>query len=151
MLIPIKPVKVSQLFNITVIGFMANNILPVRIGELVRAYILGKREQLSKSLALATIIIERLLDGLTILSFLIPIVLFFSFPQWLRKAGLVFLILYVVIIAVLFLLNYFSQKIIQIIEKLIMPFSPCFAQRFEKILLSFCEGLKIFKTKEVWI
>jgi uncharacterized protein (TIRG00374 family) len=148
MLLPIKPVKISQLFNITVIGFMVNNILPVRIGELVRAYILGKREQLSKSLALATIIIERLLDGLTILSFLIPIVLLFSSPRWLKQAGLIFLILYLGIIVFLFLLNFFSQKLIQIFEKLVAPFSPWFAQRLGRMLLSFCEGLKIFKTKK---
>jgi hypothetical protein len=150
---PIKPVKISQLFNITVIGFMVNNILPIRIGELVRAYILGKRESLSKSLAFATIIIERLLDGLTILSFLIPIVLLFSFPRWLKQTGIVFLILYLGVIGFLFLLNFFSQKIIQIFEKLVSPFSPRFAQRLGRMLMSFCEGLKIFKTKKqvFWI
>ena len=152
-LMPIKPVKISQLFNITVIGFMVNNILPIRIGELVRAYILGKRESLSKSLAFATIIIERLLDGLTILSFLIPIVLLFSFPRWLKQTGIVFLILYLGVIGFLFLLNFFSQKLIQIFEKLVSPFSPRFAQRLGRMLMSFCEGLKIFKTKKqvFWI
>ena len=153
MLMPIKPIKISRLFKITVIGFMVNNILPIRIGELVRAYILGKRERLSKSLAFATIIIERLLDGLTLLSFLIPIVLFFSFPRWLKQTGLVLLILYLGIIVFLFLLNFFSQKLIQIFEKLVSPFSPWFAQRLEGMLMSFCEGLKIFKTKKqvFWI
>ena len=153
MLMPIKPVKISQLFNITVIGFMANNILPIRIGELVRAYILGKREHLSKSLAFATIIIERLLDGLTILSFLIPIVLLFSFPRWLKETGVVLLILYLGVIGFLLLLNFFSQKLIQIFEKLVSPFSPWLAQRLGRMLMSFCEGLKIFKTKKqvFWI
>ena len=153
MLMPIKPVKISQLFNITVIGFMVNNILPIRIGELVRAYILGKREHLSKSLAFATIIIERLLDGLTILSFLIPIVLLFSFPRWLKETGVVLLILYLGVIGFLLLLNFFSQKLIQIFEKLVSPFSPWLAQRLGRMLMSFCEGLKIFKTKKqvFWI
>ena len=153
MLMPIKPVKISRLFNITVIGFMVNNILPIRIGELVRAYMLGKSERLSKSLAFATIIIERLLDGLTILSFLIPIVLLFSFPQWLKQIGFIFLILYVGVIVFLFLLNFFSQKLIQIFERLVAPFSPWFARRLGRMLLSFCEGLKIFKTRKqiFWI
>ncbi|RLC07525.1 MAG: UPF0104 family protein, partial [Deltaproteobacteria bacterium] len=38
MLIPIKPIQNSQLFTITMIGFMVNNVLPLRIGEVVRAY-----------------------------------------------------------------------------------------------------------------
>ena len=111
----------------------------------------GRR--LSKSLAFATIIIERLLDGLTILSFLIPIVLLFSFPRWLKQTGIVFLILYLGVIGFLFLLNFFSQKLIQIFEKLVSPFSPWFAQRLGRMLMSFCEGLKIFKTKKqvFWI
>jgi uncharacterized protein (TIRG00374 family) len=153
MLMPIKPVKISRLFNITVIGFMINNVLPGRIGEFARAYMLGKKECLSKSLAFATIIIERLLDGLTILSFLIPIVLVFSFPRWLKKGALILLILYLGVIFFLVLLNFFSQKIIHIFEKLVLPFSPRFAQRLGRMLLSFCEGLKIFKTKKqvFWI
>ena len=153
MLMPIKRITISQLFNVTVIGFMANNVLPVRIGELVRAYILGKKENLSKSLAFATIIIERLLDGLTILSFLIPIVLLFSFPRWLKQAGIVLLFFYITIIIFLLLLHFFSRQLIQTIWKLIAPFSPRLAQRLGRMLTSFCDGLKIFKTKKqiFWI
>lgn len=153
MLMPIKQISSSQLFEITIIGFMLNNILPVRIGEFARAYLLGKRERLSKSLSFATIIIERLLDGLTILSFLIPIVFFFPFPAWLKKAGFFLLIVYLAIIIFLFLLNFFSQKLIRLFEKSVLPFSPRFAERLKKMLLSFCEGLKIFKTRKqvFWI
>jgi glycosyltransferase 2 family protein len=153
MLLPVKSVGNYQLFNITIIGFMVNNVLPLRIGELVRAHILGKRENLSKSFAFATIIIERLLDGLTILSFFIPIVLLFSFPRWLKQAGLVLLFFYIGIIIFLLLLHFFSRQLILIIGKLITPFSPRLAPRLGRMLTSFCGGLKIFKTKKqiFWI
>ena len=48
---------------------MANNILPVRLGEVVRAYYVGEREKVSKVAALATIAVERVFDGLTLLFF----------------------------------------------------------------------------------
>lgn len=153
MLKGIKPVQNSQLFTITVIGFMVNNIFPVRIGEVVRAYILGKRENLSKSLSLATIVIERILDGLTILSFLIPIVLLFSLPSWLEQVGIIILLFYTGVIAFLFLLSSYCSRVTSIIERIISPFSVPFAIRTVGILQSFCDGLKIFESKSqiFWI
>lgn len=70
-LAPTKRVSVRRLFPVLMIGFMANNVLPARLGELVRAYALGEKEQVSKSLSFATIMLERLVDGLTLLGFLL--------------------------------------------------------------------------------
>jgi len=153
LLIPIKPVQNSQLFIITMIGFMVNNVLPVRMGELVRAYLLGKKENLSKSLSLATVVVERLLDSFAILSFSLPIIFIFSFPNWIKRVGIILLIFYAGIICFLFLLHYFSGKIIQILEKLIYPISVGLSQRVEHILKSFCQGLNLFKSRRqiFWI
>ncbi|MBN2468546.1 MAG: flippase-like domain-containing protein, partial [Deltaproteobacteria bacterium] len=146
MLIPIKPVHDSQLFTITMIGFMANNILPVRIGELVRAYLLGKRENLSKSLSLGTVVVERLLDSLTIMSLSVPFVLFFAFPPWVKQVGIVFLVIYAGVISLLLLLYFFSEKITRVLERLLSPISPAFSDRIEHIVDSFCQGLTLFKS-----
>lgn len=54
---------------------MANNLIPGRVGELARAYLVGKKENISKSAVLGTIVVERLFDGLG----LIFIILLFSF------------------------------------------------------------------------
>ena len=58
----------DSLFSATMIGFMANNILPFRIGEFVRPWVLARREKLSKSTLLATIVVERAIDMLTLLT-----------------------------------------------------------------------------------
>jgi uncharacterized protein (TIRG00374 family) len=55
---------------------MANNLLPMRIGELVRSYYLSEQEKVSKTSALVTIVIERLLDALTLLVFIAVIAIF---------------------------------------------------------------------------
>ena len=68
---PVKRIGVHRLFAITMIGFMANNLLPARLGEFVRAYALGRSEALPSSLPFATIVIERLFDGFTLLMFLV--------------------------------------------------------------------------------
>jgi len=68
---PIKPISARALFPPVVIGYMANDILPARMGELVRAYVLGRQENVSKAATLVTIIVERIFDGLTMLTFIV--------------------------------------------------------------------------------
>jgi uncharacterized protein (TIRG00374 family) len=67
---------VARLYPVVVVGYMANNLLPMRIGELVRSYYVGEREGVSKTSALATIIVERLLDAVVLLLFIAVIAIF---------------------------------------------------------------------------
>jgi uncharacterized protein (TIRG00374 family) len=67
---PIQKVPTRRLFPVVVIGYMANNVLPVRMGEVVRAYVLDRREGVRKTAALATIVVERIMDGITMILFL---------------------------------------------------------------------------------
>jgi uncharacterized protein (TIRG00374 family) len=60
---PVMPISPVRLFPYAIIGYMANNLLPARAGELVRAYILGDRERVSKTGTFGTIAVERLFDG----------------------------------------------------------------------------------------
>jgi len=69
LLSPLATVPVNRLYPVVVIGYMANNLMPARLGELVRSYYLARRENISGSSALATIAIERVYDGVTLLAF----------------------------------------------------------------------------------
>ena len=66
---PLKRISIRRLFPVVVIGYMGNNIFPFRIGELLRAYVLKRNEEVSISSSLATIVVERIFDGLTMLLF----------------------------------------------------------------------------------
>ena len=67
---PTHPHRLHTLFSTILIGFMANNVLPLRLGEFVRAYVIGRREKLSVSASFATIVIERVFDGCTVVLFM---------------------------------------------------------------------------------
>jgi len=69
LLLPLASLPVNRLYPVVVIGYMANNVMPARLGELVRSYYLARREKVSGSSALATIAIERVYDGVTLLAF----------------------------------------------------------------------------------
>lgn len=81
----IKPVGLRRLFPIVVIGYMGNNVYPFRAGEVIRAYVLKRDEQVSVSSSLATIVVERIFDGLVMLIFVFVALPFADFKQqWLR-------------------------------------------------------------------
>ena len=67
LLAPIGPTHFSTAFQTTVMGFAASFLLPARAGEVLRPYLLARREQLPPTAAFATIILERLLDLVTVL------------------------------------------------------------------------------------
>ncbi len=63
----VQPLPFSSTYSYTMIGFMLNNILPLRAGEVLKPYLLARKENLSFSATLATVFIERILDGLMLL------------------------------------------------------------------------------------
>jgi len=66
---PLKSIKTRIMFPITCIGYMGNNIYPARAGEVLRAVVLKRREGVPISASLATIIVERIFDGVVMLAF----------------------------------------------------------------------------------
>ena len=66
---PLKEVSTKKMFPITAIGYMGNNIFPARLGEVLRAVFLKRRENVPISASLATIIVERIFDGVVMLAF----------------------------------------------------------------------------------
>jgi glycosyltransferase 2 family protein len=59
---PIRHVPLRRLGAYMLVGYLANNVLPARLGELVRSHYLGDREGLSRSATLGTVVVERVVD-----------------------------------------------------------------------------------------
>ncbi len=79
---PIKKIPTRTMFPITTIGYMGNNIYPARAGEVLRAVILKRKEGVSVSASLATIIVERIFDGVVMLAFV-----FVNLPELAKLTG----------------------------------------------------------------
>jgi len=67
---PVKAVSTKTMFPIVTIGYMGNNVYPARAGEILRAVILKRRADVPISASLATIIVERIFDGVVMLAFI---------------------------------------------------------------------------------
>lgn len=79
---PIKKIPMRVMFPTTIIGYMGNNIYPARAGEVLRAVILKRKEGVSISASLATIIVERIFDGVVMLGFV-----FINLPELAKLTG----------------------------------------------------------------
>jgi len=149
MLIRIKAISLYSLFVATVIGFMANNILPARMGEFVRAYALGRKEGLGTSLSLATVVVERIFDVFSLLLCALLILPMLS-PQKLLLYLL--LLVNVLSLAVVILLKLKTPTLLRLIRSAMFRFPPKWADRVVGALDSFSSGLRILESwKDVLI
>jgi uncharacterized protein (TIRG00374 family) len=141
----------------TFIGFMANGLLPARMGEFVRAWCLGHREGKSKSAVFASIVVERLLDGLWILLYLVLVLWVVPFPEgsrwggifWegfslragLRWAGFLSLAFYGGMILFLILMRLSREKALRVLGFCLKPISVRLAEKVRRTLEGFIHGL----------
>jgi len=79
---PVQDISTRRMFPVVVIGYMGNNTFPARAGEVLRAVVLKRREGVSASASLATIIVERVFDGVVMLGFV-----FLNLPRLTALAG----------------------------------------------------------------
>ena len=81
-------IPLRSFFRSLMIGYLFNNLIPARAGDLVRVYHLSKSETLSKSKILATLFAERTGDLLTLMALLSTVLLAYpALPLWLKRAG----------------------------------------------------------------
>jgi uncharacterized protein (TIRG00374 family) len=89
LLAPLGPVTAGEAFVYANIGYMANNLLPLRAGELIRAAFLAEKRCISKSAVLATIVLERLLDLLLLGALTLILMLTMPIPGTVKRSILV--------------------------------------------------------------
>ncbi len=105
-----EPITVTRLFHVVNIGYLFNNTLPAKVGELVRAYLVGRTVEGGFARALSTLIVERLLDVLCVVILLVILLPFITLPDWAARGGLIFGAIAIVGMAVLIVLAYKGER-----------------------------------------
>ena len=116
MLRPLKPVSTPKLFPVVVIGYMGNNIYPLRAGELLRSYILWRQEDIPVSASLATVIVERVFDGLVMLIFVFVALPFFPLPESYQSLVTIASIAFLGALIIFFVLAAMPQRTLALTE-----------------------------------
>ena len=157
LILPIKPVKIGQLYSPLMVGFMAG-ILPARVGEFIRAYLLAKNQDIPFASSLATIVVERLFD-LIFLLLLFAWLLVFQSDIWdptitwsgiaVEDLAFQFGIFSVIVIAGLLIFIYLlirhKSKAVAIVHWILTPFPKKWKDKVEHLIEAFSDGLVVVK------
>jgi len=133
--------SVASLYRAELIGYFGNNVLPLRLGELLRTYIVGKENNFPKSFVFGTVILERLMDMLALILF--GIILLFLYPfeeEWisdyLLRGGSVILIIVVFAVLGKFRTNNAENKFLRILNQILEGLLSIRKQRIIPVLIS---------------
>jgi uncharacterized protein (TIRG00374 family) len=145
-------VPATRLFQVLCIGYMGNNVLPARLGDVIRVYVVSRKEGVSKSATLATILVERIFDGLTMIGFLAVSGLFITLNATLTNTLQIFSIVFLVgLLAFIFLAA--SPDRIATLVQLLLGRSPlgrvipeALHARALHITAAFVEGLGVMRS-----
>lgn len=143
----VRRLAARELFPIIVIGYMANNILPLRAGEFVRVYALSNRTTVPKTAALATIAVERILDGLTMLIFMLVASLSIALTAQLQHLGLVASAIFGALLTGLVLIT--TERSRRVILRRVLPRLPNrLGIPAGHLIHSFLQGLGILRRRQ---
>lgn len=141
-----KIIGLKHIFNSMMIGYMANNILPARMGELVRIYALERSTSVSKSKSAATVVLERIIDTLLLLTIVGAISVFLPLTSLIRRSSLIAAVAGMAVGIVLLFLAFKSDRLGRQIARAIRPLSEKLAVRAQHVVGRFAEGLSVLRS-----
>ena len=138
-----KDVNFSSLLSTFAIGIAANIVMPARAGEFLRAYLLGHKEGISKTTVFASVVVERICDGLTVVFSLLFVVALIGFRrQEMKYMAVLGLAFYFGVILALALL-YFRKGFVIGLAKAVLPEK--LSARAIGLFESFLAGVRILR------
>ena len=142
-LLPLDKIDQLSLFSVTSVGFLALAGIPARIGELARPYLIAKRSTIKMSSALGTILVERVLDGFSVLTIAVVVLFCTDLPSWMIKSSVLLFSLTVIIFCCILGLIWRREKALKIINKILGKFPGKFAHKIDDIIHRFIDGFQV--------
>ncbi|MFT4036892.1 MAG: lysylphosphatidylglycerol synthase transmembrane domain-containing protein [Thermomicrobiales bacterium] len=143
----VAPISTREIFPILIVGYAANNILPLRTGEIVRAWALEQRFGVRKTATLATIAVERVFDGLTMLLFIGGAALAIGLTAELQHVALVAAAVFAVAIGGMVALLMSGSLRDRLLHLMLKPLPDALADRVEQMAESFLGGLGVLSRR----
>lgn len=146
---PLGQVRFGRLFMVGSVGNMALVLLPLRLGEFARPLLISERGKIRASAALATVVVERLIDSLA-MALLLVIILFLiegrvSVPTEIRLWAWVVLIGFLFLLILLIMAYLRQESTVRWFRRLVGLLSKKGAERLGSMLDSFISGLRALR------
>ena len=140
---PMEKISQFTLFAVTSVGFLAIAAIPARIGELARPYLIAKRSSIKMSSALGTIIVERVLDSLAVLTITVAVFILQDLPSWMFKSGILFFSVTMLVIACMIGLIWRRERAVKIIDRILRWLPGKLAQKVNHVIHHFIDGFQV--------
>ena len=108
-LVPVDQIPIHSLFGSVMIGYFGNNILPFRMGELLRSYSISTQSSISVSQAFGTVILERIMDLAAVIFIFLLVVPWYPFEHKSLELGIMIFVGITILIIVGILLVYYLR------------------------------------------
>jgi uncharacterized protein (TIRG00374 family) len=144
----LKNISYKRVFSFTMIGFMANNILPAHTGELVRAFYLGRKERISVVSTFTTVFIERLFDFIAVTLFLLVIIHLVTIPIWLKHIAMGIGILSLLLTVLLMIMASKQGAGVSFFYRLTSKLPEKIKTQLQAFFNSFLTGIKMLHSKK---
>ena len=146
-LAPIKIVNTGSLFSALVIGYAANAFVPAHLGEFLRAFVLGKKQNISASSSFASIVIERIIDVFSLILLMVLVIFIHPFPRWVVQSGYIMLAGAVGAFILLIGFKRFEAKSTVLIQFLLKPLPEKIGHKLQSMIFNFLSGVMPLKSK----
>jgi len=140
---PLEKIDQGTLFSITSVGFMAITLLPVRMGEFVRPYLISRKSTIKLGSSLATIVVERIFDMLTLMILLLFVLMTVDLPEWVFRTAYAILLIIIPFFLLLIFLAVKREISVKGFDRIAGKLPPAFSSRLMKLFHSFLDGLQI--------
>ena len=148
---PVAKVPFSKLNAVSAVGFMALVLLPIRLGEFARPFLVAERPRLRVSAALSSVVVERVADGL--FAALLLVVTLLAVPEGtpglhaFRVAGVVVFVIFAGLLAFLVLAYRNRARAVRLTHRLLDVFSRRAAERVAGMMDAFIHGLRLVPSR----
>jgi glycosyltransferase 2 family protein len=140
---PLEKIGQFTLFAVTSVGFLAIAAIPARIGELARPYLIAKKSSIKMSSALGTVVVERVLDSLAVLTITVAVLILQDLPSWMIKSGILFFIVTMLMIAGIIGLIWRREAAVKIIDRILRLLPGKVAQKVNNVIHHFIDGFQV--------
>ena len=142
---PRRGMSTSNLLGAISVGYALNNLLPLRIGELGRAYLIGKAENVNTSHALSTIVVERTLDTLTVVALLMITLPFIDAPAWAKGPAILVGLAFLGLAVLLAVISASRERAMTLVRRVIRFLPERFRERTEQAADAAIEGFTVLR------
>jgi hypothetical protein len=145
-LAPVKMLSTRSLLSALLIGYAANSFVPAHLGEFLRAFVIGKKHDISASAAFGSIVVERIVDVVSLIALMSLVLIVHPFPDWVTTSGVLMLVGALLLCGILIVCKRYESQTAAVIHALVRPLPERIRERLQSLALNFLRGIVPLKS-----